>query len=68
MSTDSDHPNAEDYLGAIDLALVGGADDRARARIIRHIIDSGPTPEGSSLWPTRILVDAVTEANGRFST
>jgi len=58
---------AADYLGALKLAIEAAANPASEVAVVRRILDAAPDPEGHSLWPTRILVDAIRALEGTVS-
>ena len=61
-----DEPTAEDYLGAIELAIEGAANDDTALRIISEIMEGAPGPDPQSTAPTRILLLAVKQLGGSY--
>lgn len=61
-------PDDVDFLGAINLALVGAADLETAVKVITKIVERGPKPNDSATWPTKILIDALHECGGSFTT
>ena len=58
----------EDCLAAIALALQGADNDRTAVAVIQEIVDGAPEWDGLRTEPTKILVDAIHNVGGRFST
>jgi len=58
---------AADYLGALKLAVEATADQHAEIAVVRQILEAAPDPDIHSLWPTRILVDAIRALEGTVS-
>jgi hypothetical protein len=68
VSEPEPEPEDVDFIGAIKLAMVASADLETEHKCIEAILAVAPQPKGTATWPTRILVDAIGEIGGKFTT
>lgn len=66
--TGPSEPEDVDYLGAIQLAITASADRETEHECILAILKVAPQPPSSATWPTKILIDAINDMGGKFTT